>query len=138
MRNVLGVQNAGHAEYMGDSSAAVMELVSCPVPDRREGAPRLTGGLTIAVSPDSGAHRIYGGGQVVEEFNCNYELNPAYRDRIEAAGLRVTGVGENGEARIVELADHVFFVATAFQPQLTSEEANPHPLIKAFLEAAAG
>jgi CTP synthase (UTP-ammonia lyase) len=138
VRNVLRVQDAGHAEYTGDASSAVIDLVSCPVPDRREGAPRLTGGLTITVNPDSGAHRAYGERQVVEEFNCNYELNPAYRDRIEAAGLRVSGVGENAEARIVELADHPFFVATAFQPQLTSQEAKPHPLIKAFLEAAAG
>src|SRR5262245_48424620 len=42
----------------------------------------------------------------------NYGLNPAYRPAIEQAGLRVTGLDDEGEARIVELDHHPFFVAT--------------------------
>jgi CTP synthase (UTP-ammonia lyase) len=47
--------------------------------------------------------------------------------------------GEDGEGnvRIVELRSHPFFVATLFVPQLSSEPGDPHPLIVAFLEAAA-
>ena len=44
-------------------------------------------------------------------------------------------MGEEGEARIVEMIDHRFFLATLFQPQLTSKEGSPHPLITAYLEA---
>ena len=111
-------------------------LVSCPVPERAEGTPRLSGRLKIKISPDSLASSIYQFSEIEEEFNCNYELDPAYQGVMEDSGLRVTGVGENGEARIVELSDHRFFLATAFQPQFKSEKGRPHPLIAAFLEAA--
>ena len=72
-----------------------------------------------------------------EAFNCNYELNPDFREAIEASGLKVSGVSEDGGARIIELPGHRFYLATAFLPQLTSESNSPHPLITAYLEAAA-
>ena len=82
------------------------------------------------------AFRIYKKSEVEEAFNCNYELNPDFRGTLESRGLRVSGVGEDGGIRIVELPDHRFFIATAYQPQLTSEATHPHPLIVAYLEAA--
>jgi len=45
-------------------------------------------------------------------------------------------VDQDGEARIVELADHPFFLATLFVPQVSSSPTQPHPLISAFLRAA--
>lgn len=113
-------------------------LVSCPVANRPEGKPRLWGKLKIRVSPGSLAFRIYKKSGVEEAFNCNYELNPDFRGRLEASGLRVSGVGEDGGIRIVELPDRRFFIATAFQPQLMSEAAHPHPMIVAFLEVGRG
>jgi CTP synthase (UTP-ammonia lyase) len=106
------------------------------VPERPDGAPRLWGKLKIAVTPDSLAFSIYQQSEVVEAFNCNFELNPEYRETIEASGLKVSGVSEDCGTRIVELPGHRFFLATAFQPQLTSEIARPHPLIIAYLKAA--
>ena len=111
-------------------------LVSCPVANRPEGSPRLCGKLKIKVSRGSLAFRIYKKSEVEEAFSCNYELNPAFRGTLEAGGLRVSGVDEDGSTRIVELPDHRFFIATAFQPQLTSEATRPHPMIVAYLEAA--
>lgn len=92
--------------------------------------------MTIRVAPDSRAARIYGQRQIEEGFNCSYELNPAFEAVLEAHGLRVTARGERDEACIVELADHRFFIATLFQPQLASAPGAPHPLITAYLEAA--
>jgi CTP synthase (UTP-ammonia lyase) len=48
----------------------------------------------------------------------------------------VTGTGPEGEARIVELPDHRFFIATLFLPQLSSTMERPHPLIVGYLRAA--
>ena len=92
--------------------------------------------MKITVKPDSFAFQIYRLMEVDEPFSCNYELNPVFRGDLEAAGLRVSGVSEDGGARIVELPDHRFFLSTGYVPQLTSEEAKPHPLIVAFLAAA--
>jgi len=82
------------------------------------------------------AYGIFQQSEVEEAFNCNYELNPAYRETIEASGLKVSGVSEDGGARIIELPSHRFFMATGFMPQFTSEENRPHPLLVAYLEAA--
>jgi CTP synthase (UTP-ammonia lyase) len=126
---------ASHAEYDADAALPLITLASCPVDNRREGAPNLWGKLEIRVSTGSLAYGIYQRQKIQEEFTCNYELNPAFQADIEAGGLGISGVGERGEARVVELAGHRFFLATLFLPQLTSTRRRPHPLIAAYLDA---
>ncbi len=111
-------------------------LAACPVDNRPVGTPRLWGGSKINISPDTLAYSIYRSSKIEETFTCSYELNPAYRANLEAAGLKVSGISEDGGARIVELPDHHFFIATGFIPQLASGENRPHPLILAYLKAA--
>ena len=55
---------------------------------------------------------------------------------VAGGALDITGVDQQGEARIVELKKHYFFVATLFLPQLSSFPEMPHPLIMAYLRAA--
>lgn len=86
--------------------------------------------------PGSLVHQIYQNEEVAEEFRCNYGLNPKYRDEISRGGIRVAGIDFEGEVRIVELADHRFFIATLFLPQLSSSTETPHPIIMAYLKAA--
>jgi CTP synthase (UTP-ammonia lyase) len=62
-------------------------------------------------------------------------VNPAYRQGLEDGGLRVSGVGGDGEVRIVELAEHPFFVATLFLPQARSAPGAPHPLLAGYAAA---
>jgi CTP synthase (UTP-ammonia lyase) len=92
----------------------------------------------IRLTPGSKAYQIYGGkeAEVEEQFYCNYGLNPQYRDEIEKGELSVTGVGPDGEARVIEIPRHRFFLGTLFVPQLSSSFDNPHPLIVAYLKAA--
>jgi CTP synthase (UTP-ammonia lyase) len=73
---------------------------------------------------------------VTEDYYCNYGVSPDYRRRLEAGGLRVSGVGAEGEIRIVELPGHPFFLATLFLPQTRSTAARPHPLLAAYAAAA--
>ena len=88
------------------------------------------------MGPGSLSHQTYAAKEVEEQFVCNYGLNPQFRNQIEDGQLQVTGTDENNEARIVELSDHPFFIATLFQPQISSDPSNPHPLILAYLKAA--
>jgi CTP synthase (UTP-ammonia lyase) len=85
--------------------------------------------------PDSLAFSIYNKIDVEEPFTCNYELNPDYRNILERAGLKVSGVSADGGARIIELPFHDFFIGTGFVPQLASIPGHPHPIIIAFLKA---
>jgi CTP synthase (UTP-ammonia lyase) len=77
-----------------------------------------------------------GGGEHEEGFYCNYGVNEEFRARFEAAGLRISALGPDGEIRGVEREDHPFYLATLFQPQLTSLAiSKPHPLLTAYLRA---
>jgi CTP synthase (UTP-ammonia lyase) len=107
------------------------------MPDRSAGAPNLHGAATIRLRRGTRAWEIYGRDEVSERYFCNYEVNPAYREALEAAGLALSGFSENGDIRVAELPAHPFFIATLFQPQLSSEAGRPHPLISAFVQASA-
>ncbi|HSB75270.1 MAG TPA: hypothetical protein VLC12_06450 [Terriglobales bacterium] len=93
------------------------------------------GGIRLA--PGSRISKIYGCDEVVEEFFCNYEVNPEYEPQLAFAGLEAVARAEHGEVRAVELRGHRFFLATLFQPQLSSLPEKPHPLLTAYLQAAA-
>ena len=108
------------------------------MPQRGASDPKLCGRVPgIRLKPGSLLQRIYGCEEVVEEFFCNYEVNPQYEPQLASVGLEVVARAEHGEARAVELAAHPFFVATLFQPQLSSSPDKPHPLVTAFVKAAA-
>lgn len=78
------------------------------------------------------AARLYETDVTVEAFYCSYGLAEEYVPELERHGLRVTGVDDDGQARIVELPSHRFFVATLFLPQMRPG----HPLVEGFLAAA--
>ena len=89
----------------------------------------------ISIRKNSRAHRIYQKDSVFEKYNCSYGLNEDYRDRFERSDLRIVGVNPDGYVRMLEVANHRFFLAMLFQPQLNSV-ASPHPVIVSFLEEA--
>jgi len=89
--------------------------------------------------PGTLMEEIYGGRRWVrEQFQCNYGLNPAYQERLFNGGLVLCGVDTAGEARLVALREYRFYAASLFLPQMSSQPAKPHPLITAFVAAAAG
>jgi CTP synthase (UTP-ammonia lyase) len=90
----------------------------------------------VTILPGTLAYRAYGAAAATEQFACNYGLNPAYQQHFRHGTLTVAGRDTVGEARIVELGTHRFFLATLFLPQLSSSLARPHPLIVAYLQAA--
>ena len=89
----------------------------------------------VRIVPGTRAAALYAAESAVEEFRCNYGVNPEYQTALEQAGLRLSGFGDDGELRIVELPDHPFFLATLFLPQLRSTAERPHPLLGGFTAA---
>jgi CTP synthase (UTP-ammonia lyase) len=125
-RNVAGIHEAAHTEYGAEGEPVVWEL-ECSL-----------AGQTLAVRLlDERLRTIYGADEAIERYYCRFGLNPAYRARLEAAGLRVVGEDRDGEARVISVRDHPFFVATLFVPQTSSTRSKPHPLVRAFVEAVA-
>jgi CTP synthase len=128
--------NAGHTETDPDTDLPLLVIASCPIDNPAMTGPKLQGQLKISLIPGTIAYKIYGKPFITESFNCNYELNPEYREKLESKGLVVGGISENGRARIIELPDKQFFMGTGFLPQLNSTSEKPHPLFIAYLQAA--
>jgi len=127
-RNVMGLADAAHAESDPYASCLFITPLSCSLVGKT---------MEVAIKPGSKAAAAYRSATSMEAFYCNFGLNPVYRERLEQAGLEITGMDENGEARIAELPTHQFFIGTLFVPQSRSEPGNSHPLILAFCRAAA-
>jgi CTP synthase len=80
---------------------------------------------------------IYGANDISERHRHRYEVNTAYRERLEKAGLRFAGLSPDGLLpETVEYADHPWFIGVQFHPELKSRPFDPHPLFKSFIHAA--
>jgi CTP synthase (UTP-ammonia lyase) len=139
-RNVLNIKDADSAENNSGSKNIVIYPVACAVPDRKGNAPKLSGVVPeIRLRPGSYLQSFYGKDQetATEEFFCSFEINPDVEWAAMEAGFPVVARGAQGEIRAIESPTHRFFLATLFQPQLSSTEKKPHPIVLAFVQAAA-
>lgn len=127
VRNVLGVRDADHEETNPDADTLAVTQLACSLVGE-DHAVSLVDGSAVA--------GYYGSAKIVEPFFCNYGLNEQFREPIEEAGLRVSGVGQQGEVRVVEHGEHPFFLGTLYVPQARSRPDEPHPLVAAFVDAA--
>lgn len=125
-QNVLGSADARIEEVDPGASTLFISALSCSLVGETR---------RILIKSGSMASRIYGRAEIEERYNCNFGLNPRYQSLLDERGFRIAGADEAGEARMLELDGHPFYVATLFQPQLGSTPANPHKLILAYLKS---
>lgn len=92
---------------------------------------------TVDVRPGTRAAAVLGAGPRTERFFCAYGLDDRHRPRLEEAGLVFPAADPDGAVRMLELPGHPFFLASLFQPELSSDATWVHPLIRAFAAAAA-
>ncbi|HMM55856.1 MAG TPA: CTP synthase [Candidatus Desulfobacillus sp.] len=100
------------------------------------------GGQPCVLEKDSLARKAYGADSVVERHRHRYEVNNAYLERLQAAGLRVSGRSQDG--RLCEMVElpvagahaHPWFLGCQFHPEFTSSPRSGHPLFTAFVRAA--
>jgi CTP synthase (UTP-ammonia lyase) len=124
-RNVIGITDADHAESNPYASRLVINPLSCSLK-----------GQTLEIEiidKDSLVYSIFNTNTISENYYCNFGLNPEYQEKIHKAGFNIVASDMHKEARIMELQDHPFFVATLFVPQVNSSYEKPHPLIMALL-----
>lgn len=120
-------RDADHEETAPQASTPLINRLACPLVGQTR---------TIRFVRGTIARQAYGVEEASEHFRCNFGLNPAYRTLILSGPLECTGVDREGEARVIELRNHPFFIATLYLPQLGSHPGAPHPLITAYLSAA--
>jgi len=128
-RNVLGFADAQHAEYDPYASNLFISELACSLAGQT---------MSVELAAGSRTAQFYGETEASERYYCNFGLNPEHQRLLDDGGLRVVGVDQDGEARVLELPDHRFYLATLFVPQLSSSPGSPHPLVGALLRTAAG
>jgi len=95
------------------------------------------GGYPCLLQPGSKAYAAYGRERGVERHRHRYEFNNAYREALEAGGLKASGLSPDGSlVEICELVDHPFMIGVQFHPEFQSRPNRPHPLFYSFLAAA--
>ena len=95
------------------------------------------GAYDAVLDPQSRVAEIYGTCLISERHRHRYEVNIAYRDTLEAAGLHFSGMSPDGLLpEIVEIPGHPWFLGVQFHPELKSRPFEPHPLFTSFIKAA--
>jgi CTP synthase len=143
-RNLAGISTAGSTEF-GPSKDPVVGLMTewtrGTVERRNEGSDlgvtmRL-GAYDAHLASDSQVRDIYGKDWISERHRHRYEVNINYKEKLEAVGLRFSGMSPDGILpEIVERPDHPWFIGVQFHPELKSKPFDPHPLFTSFIEAA--
>jgi len=110
------------------------------MPDQRDivdkGGTMRLGLYPCRLKPGTIAAKAYGEKDVQERHRHRFELNNAYREELEKAGMVFSGVSPDDRlVEIAELRDHPFMLGTQFHPEFLSRPYRAHPLFAAFLEA---
>jgi CTP synthase len=95
------------------------------------------GAYPTELTPGSRIAQIYGTTHISERHRHRYEVNTAYRSRLEACGVQFSGMSPDGLLpEVIELPDHPWFIAVQFHPEFKSRPLDPHPLFVDFIKAA--
>ncbi len=136
-RHVAGLEAANSREVDPATPHPVIDLLPGQEEIEDKGATMRLGAYPCVIEEGSRVAAIYGQREISERHRHRYEFNAEYADRLEQAGLRFSGMSPDGRlAEIIELPDHPFFVASQFHPEFASKPFDPHPLFRAFVQAA--
>jgi len=144
-RNQAGITQASSTEFGPTSEPIVGLMTEWLRGNDREvraeggelGGTMRCGAYDAVLVAGSRVAEIYGGRAISERHRHRYEVNIAYKARIEATGLRFSGLSPDGQLpEICERQDHPWFVGVQFHPELKSRPFEPHPLFASFVGAA--
>ncbi|MEO0443191.1 MAG: CTP synthase [Pseudomonadota bacterium] len=146
-RNVAGLDGANSTEFDNHATHPVIALITEWVdaegkvetrdPDSDLGGTMRLGAQECHMVKGAKATDIYGSETIVERHRHRYEFNNNYLEKLQQAGLRISGwSADDSLVEVVELDNHPWFVACQFHPEFTSNPRDGHPLFTSFVEAA--
>jgi CTP synthase len=144
-RHLAGLPGAGTTEFgpCDDPVIGLMtEWMRGNMLEKRQAGGDLGGTMRLgayaaSLVPGSKVAGIYGTTDISERHRHRYEVNVNYRERLEAAGMRFSGMSPDGALpEIVEIPDHPWFIGVQYHPELKSKPFEPHPLFSSFIRAA--
>ncbi|HUT77545.1 MAG TPA: CTP synthase [Polyangia bacterium] len=136
-RHVCGLEGAGSEEFAPQATHPVVHLMAEQHQVTDKGATMRLGAYPCELGKGTRARRIYGADRISERHRHRFEVNNAYRERLEQGGLTLSGLSPDGSlVEMVEIESHPYFVACQFHPEFKSRPREPHPLFTAFIRAA--
>jgi len=136
-RHKLGLKEAASGEFVPDTPDEVVHLMEGQKGVSDKGATMRLGAYPCAIKKSSLAYEIYRSEKISERHRHRWEVNNAYRERLEAAGMVLSGLSPDSRlVEIIEIPDHSWFVGVQFHPEFGSRPLSPHPLFKSFIAAA--
>jgi len=145
VRHLVGIAEAGSTEF-GPCKEPVVGLLTEWMHgnelQKRSHNSDLGGTMRLGAFPailneGSRVSGIYGSRTISERHRHRYEVNTAYKERLEGCGMRFSGMSPDGLLpEIVEYDDHPWFVGVQYHPELKSRPFEPHPLFSSFISAA--
>lgn len=124
--NELGIDRIVHEEVSPDAVDPFFAGTVCSLVGEESG---------VEFVPGSMVSKIYGATRITESSFCAYGISAKYVERFQGGRMRISGLDATGNARVIELTDHPFFMGTLYVPQVRSTESQPHPIITAFVNA---
>jgi len=144
-RNLAGLEGAMSTEFDKQTPHPVVALITewrdltGDVEQRDEesemGGTMRLGAQEVTLTEGSLAAKSYGRTTIEERHRHRYEVNNNYRDRLEKAGLRFSGLSVDDLVEMLEIPDHPWFLASQFHPEFTSNPRDGHPLFTGFITA---
>jgi len=138
-RSFAELPNAHSSEFDANLDGAVIALMAEQEGVTEKGGTMRLGAYDCELAAGSLVARIYGKPRISERHRHRFEFNNRYRERLEKAGLRLSGVSPDGSlVEMIELAPevHPFFVGCQFHPEFKSRPTAPHPLFSAYIAAS--
>ena len=136
-RSLAGLEGANSREFEATTRHPVVDLMDEQVDVSDKGGTMRLGSYDARLLPGSQVANAYGDVVVSERHRHRYEVNPRYRDRLEAAGLVCSGLSPDGRlVEFIELPGHPFWVGTQAHPEFKSRPDQPHPLFRELVGAA--
>ncbi len=135
-RHVCNLDRANSSEVEAQTPHPVVDLM----PDQRgvadKGATMRLGAYPCTLKAGTRAAEAYGQLEISERHRHRWEVNNAYREQLERAGMMLSGLSPDGRlVEMIELPWHPYFVACQFHPEFKSRPTAPHPLFARFVKA---
>jgi len=136
-RNVCGLAGANSREFDPETPHPVVIYLKEQEYVTEMGGTMRLGAYPCVLTEGSLAAQLYGATEISERHRHRYEVNNAYRDRLEAAGMVFSGTSPEGDlVELIELPEHPFFIATQAHPEFKSRPNHAHPLFRGLIAAA--
>lgn len=136
-RNVANIVDADSGEFNEACKHKVIDFMPGQSDEIDKGGSLRLGAYPCVIMPETVMERSYDCRQISERHRHRYEFNNDYREALTSAGLIIGGLSPDGKlVETIELAERPFFVGVQYHPEFKSRPNKPHPLFRAFVEAA--